>query len=298
MENFMKKVIAICLLMLVSQLTHAQSDTVMFTQLSGRGSANDLWVEMTRSGFEQKNIKYRYEVGTCATSMQSWDSAGDRDPAVMLYTSNWVRASIQTGQPCLLKDIDRVKVYSVVRSPWWVCRNKEKSKPYNARGVKIGYHGPSTPGQDIVKDINDSNGYNWTGIVTKGSGENLTLLINGEIDYGFIASSLARSKITDDSPLECVLSWKKDDSIPYFKDVIKMKKDPSSLLYYTHLIVAKNLTAEQDRKLREIYNVDENPEFKKWISNQNSKSIVPNNSKIYMQQFMMDVKAAMVDYQN
>jgi hypothetical protein len=292
----MKKILFMLLLMPV--MTWA-GDTIMFTQPSGRGGANDLWVEMTRVGLEAQGIKNRYEVGTCATSLDAWAAAGDRDPALMLYSSNWVRASLQTGQPCLIKDLDRVTVYASVRTPWWLCRNKKLSRPFNAQEVILGYHGPSTPGEDIIADVNSRNGYHWRGVDTKGSGANLMLLMNGEIDYGFIASNFARRKIVEvaDSPLECVASWKPNDTIPYFKDVVKMKGDPTNLLYYTQIIIGKNMTAEQDRQLREIYNVKNNAKFQDWVQEMsNGEYEVPRNGQQFMNRFVDNVKQVMVNY--
>jgi hypothetical protein len=290
-----------CVLLATHALTWAAGDTVMFTQPSGRGGANDLWVEMTRNGLESKNIKNRYEVGTCATSLEAWNAAGDREPALMLYSSNWLRSALQTGQPCQIQDLDRITVYAAVRTPWWLCRNKTKSRPVNAQGVILGYHGPSTPGEDIIADINARNGYNWRGVDTKGSGANLMLLTNGEIDYGFIASNFARRKITEvpDSPLECVASWKRGDSIPYFRDVIKMKGDPGDLLYYTQIIIGKNMTVEQDRQLREIYNVKVNPKFQDWIQEtSNGEYDVPRDSQKFMSEFVAKVRQVMKFYQH
>lgn len=275
------------------------SSPIMFTQPSGRGTGNDMWVELTRSGFERQGMSHRYEVGTCATSIKAWNDAGERDPAVMLYSSNWARTALQTGQPCLVEDLDRITVYAVVRTPWWVCRNKTKSRPLNEKGIRVGYHGPSTPGEDIIADVNASNGYDWKGVVTKGSGANLMLLMNGEIDLGFMASPFARRKVYDDpnSPLECVMSWKQNDSIPYFKDVVKMKGDPSGLLYYTQLIIGKNLTAEQDRQLREIFDAKKNPQYQDWLKAQASVPSVPTNSYSYLLEFMARVKSVMANYQ-
>lgn len=275
------------------------SQPIMFTQPSGRGTGNDMWVEMTRSGLESAGLTHRYEVGTCATSIQAWDKAGDREPALMLYSSNWTRTALQTGQPCLVKDLDRITVYAVVKTPWWMCKNKTKSRPFDAVGVTVGYHEPSTPGQDIFADINKTNNWNWKGISTKGSGANLMMLINGELDYGFMASPFARRKIVDDpsSPLECVASWKKDDTIPYFKDVIKMQGDPSGLLYYTQIIIGKNLTAEQDQKLKKIFNSELNPKFKDWVNAQSSRAETPKDSHSFMKQFIEQVKQVMVNYQ-
>jgi hypothetical protein len=77
----MKKVLMSLLLSIMSMSVLAAGDTVMFTQLSGRGTANDLWVEMTRTGLEERGIKNRYEVGTCATSLEAWNAAGTTEPA-------------------------------------------------------------------------------------------------------------------------------------------------------------------------------------------------------------------------
>ena len=288
------------LLSIVSMSVLAAGDTVMFTQLSGRGTANDLWVEMTRAGLEERGIKNRYEVGTCATSLEAWNAAGTTEPALMLYSSNWTRTALQTGQPCLVKDLDRVTVYVAARTPWWLCKNKKLSKPFDAKEVILGYHAPSTPGKDIIADINARNKYNWKGVDTKGSGANLMLLTNGEIDYGFIASNFARRKITEvpDSPLECVASWKPNDTIPYFRDLIPMKGDPTDLLYYTQIIIGKNMTAEQDRQLKEIYNIRTNTKFQNWIQEMsNGEYLVPQNNQQFLKQFMQQVKAAMKSYQ-
>jgi hypothetical protein len=295
----MKRLIMMLLACLMPVMAWGAGDTIMFTQLSGKGTANDLWVEMTRVGMESKGIKNRYEVGTCATSLEAWNAAGDRDPALMLYSSNWVRSSLQTGQPCLVKDLDRVTVYVAVRTPWWLCKNRTKSKQFSDKGVTIGYHMSSIPGEDIIADINARNGYQWRGVDTKGSGANLMLLTNGEIDYGFIASNFARRKITEvpGSPLECVASWKPNDTIPYFKDLIKMKGDPTNLLYYTQIIIGKNMTAEQDRQLREIYNIRTNTKFQEWIQEMsNGEYEVPRNSQQYMNQFVTTVKQVMGNY--
>ena len=293
----MKKLI-VSLLFVVPLLAHG-SDPVVFTQPSGRGTANDLWAEMTRIGLESKGLRHRYEVGTCASSLDAWNSAGKQTPIVMLYSSNWARTALQTGQPCLLKDNEQLTVYAAVRTPWWMGRNKTKSRPFDAKEVLLGYHGPSTPGEDIVADINVANGYRWRGVDTKGSGANLMLLTNGEIDYGFIASNFARRKIVEasNSALECVASWKKGDTIPYFKDLVKMKGDPTNLLYYTQIIVGKNLTAEQDRLIREIYNVKTNAKFQEWIQDMsNGDYEVPKDSKKFMEDFTNNVKQVMNVY--
>ena len=272
---------------------------IMFTQPSGRGTGNDMWVEMTRAGLESAGLPHRYEVGTCATSIQAWDNAGTREPALMLYSSNWTRTALQTGQPCLVKDLDRITVYAVVKTPWWVCKNKTKSRAFDAPGVTVGYHEPSTPGQDIFDDINKTNNWSWKGISTKGSGANLMMLINGELDYGFMASPFARRKILDDpsSPLQCVASWKKNDVIPYFKDIVKMQGDPSGLLYYTQIIIGKNLTPDQDKKIRSIFDAKQNPKFQDWVNAQASQSDVPSDSQQFMNNFIQDVKKVMSTYQ-
>jgi len=289
----------LCLLFVIPAWSWATGDTIMYTQPSGRGGANDLWVEMTRVGLESKNLKNRYEVGTCATSLEAWNSAGDREPALMLYSSNWLRTALQTGQPCLVQDLDRITVYVSVRTPWWLCRNKTKSRPFNAPGVIMAYHGPSTPGEDIIADVNSTNGYNWRGVDTKGSGANLMLLLNGEIDYGFIASNFARRKIVEvaDSPLDCVASWKPKDSIPYFRDQVRMKGDPTNLLYYTQIVIGKNLTVEQDRKLREIYDSKTNPKFQEWVQETaGGEYEVPQDSQKFMKQFVANVQQVMLSY--
>ena len=236
------------MLFLVSGLSWG-GDVITITQPSGRGTSNELWVEMTRNGLESHSATVKYEVGTCATSLQAWDAAGTRDPIIMLYSSNWYRTALQTGQPCAPRDADRLTVYVSTRTPWWLCRNRSLSRPMAAAGVTLGYHAASTPGEDIIADINATNGYHWRGVSTKGTGDNFMLLTNGELDYAFMASNFARRKIVEvpNSPLECVASWKKNDTIPYFKDMIHMKGDPSDLLYYSQIIVGKNLTLEQDR---------------------------------------------------
>lgn len=294
----MKHIIASLVISALIPVT-SWASTIMFTQPSGRGTGNDMWVELTRSGLERQGLQHRYEVGTCATSIKAWNDAGTRDPAVMLYSSNWARTALQTGQPCLVEDLDRITVYAVVRTPWWACRNKTKSRAMDAPGFRVGYHGPSTPGEDIIADVNASNGYSWKGVATKGSGENLMLLMNGEIDLGFMASPFARRKVQDDpnSPLECVLSWNPQDTIPYFRDRVKMKGDPTNLLYYTQIIIGKNLTADQDRKLREIFDAKKNPQFQDWLNAQSSVPTVPKDSPAYMRDFIKRVKEVMTTYQ-
>jgi hypothetical protein len=94
-----------------------------------------------------------------------------------------------------------------------------------------------------------------------------------------------------------VASWKPNDTIPYFKDLIKMKGDPTNLLYYTQIIIGKNMTAEQDRQLREIYNIRTNTKFQEWIQEMsNGEYEVPRNSQQYMNQFVTTVKQVMGNY--
>lgn len=274
----------------------AATEPLMFTQLSGRGTSNDIWVEITRRGLESNSIPYRYVVGTCATGVEAWQKAGDSDPAVMLYSSNWLRHALQSGNPCLVDDHKRIKVLAVMRSPWLMCRNKKTSRPFNAPGVTLGYHAPSTPGKDIVSDINTSNGWQWKAVSTKGSGDNLMLLTNGDLDYGFINAPYARAKITADSPVECVLSWKRQDSLPFFLDQIKMSKDPSDLLYFTQIVIAKNVPDDKLAVLRSTYDRESNPQFRDWILNQGDFLPEPKDSQRFMDDFSVQVRRVMQNF--
>lgn len=294
MKSYLKSIA--CLFFIGTASLSAAETPVMFTQLSGRSTSNDIWVEITRQGLEKNNIKYNYVVDTCATSVEAWNKAGNRDPAVMLYSSNWLRHALVSGNPCQVKDHDRVTVLGSMRAPWLLCRNKKTSRPWDAAGVTLGYHAPSTPGKDIVKDINASNGWKWKAVSTKGSAENLLLLTNGDLDYGFIAAPYARSKIGPNSPLECVLSWKRGDSLPFFLDRIKMANDPSELLYYTQVIIAKNLNPAQEKALRDTYNIKINQQFRDWVTNQGDYIPPTESGEKYMKRFENSVKSAIEKY--
>ena len=272
-------------------------EPLMFTQLSGRGTSNDIWVEITRRGLEGHNVPYKYVVGTCATGVEAWHKAGDSDPAVMLYSSNWLRHALQSGNPCLVDDHQRIRVMAVMRSPWLMCRNKKTSRPFDAPGVTLGYHAPSTPGKDIVADINASNNYQWKAVSTKGSGDNLMLLTNGDLDYGFINAPYARAKITADSPVECVLSWKRGDDLPFFLDRVRMSKDPSDLLYFTQIVIGKNLSESQMQALSTTYNAETNAQFGDWIRNQGDFLSAPKDSHKFMDDFAARVRKAMQHFQ-
>lgn len=286
----MKKLLA--LLLFASCSVVMARDPLTFTQPSGRGTSNDIWVELTKSALEESKVPYRYEVGTCHTSLQAWNRAGTLYPVVMLYSSNWARASLQSGLPCLPHDLDQIKVYAIIKQPWWLCYNTKTSKPMNAPGVKIGYHPPSIPGRDIFADINRNNKFDWKGVPNKGSGESLLMLTNGDVDYAFVAKSFATTKITADSPLKCNLSWKKNDDIPYFLDQVKMTNDPSSMLYFTSMVIGKNLPADMDSLARKIYDQN-NPKFAAWMKTLNTTAQTTNDSKKFMREFMDQIRRDM-----
>jgi len=297
MELTMKKLFAMLLAMMVLKSAPGlATEPLMFTQLSGRGTSNDIWVEITRRGLESHSVPYRYVVGTCAAGVEAWNKAGNTDPAVMLYSSNWLRHALHSGNPCLVDDHQRITVIAVMRSPWLMCRNKKTSRPFDAAGVTLGYHAASTPGKDIVADINASNGWQWKAVSTKGSGDNLMLLTNGDLDYGFINAPYARAKITADSAVECVASWKRGDDLPFFMDRIKMSKDPSDLLYFTQIIIGKNLSAQQASVLKSTYDPAINPAYKTWIQNQGDYHGAPTNSAVFMDQFSNQVRRAMENF--
>jgi hypothetical protein len=68
-------------------------------------------------------------------------------------------------------------------------------------------------------------------------------------------------------------------------------------LYYTQIIIGKNLTADQDRKLREIFDAKKNPQFQDWLNAQSSVPTVPKDSPAYMRDFIKRVKEVMTTYQ-
>lgn len=281
----MKK--TLCAFLLALWLPAVQAtDPVMFTQPSGRGTGNDVWVELTRDGLANAGISHRYEVGTCHTSITAWNKAGTQSPALMLYSSNWARKSMQTGIPCIMQDFDRVTVYAVIRQPWWICHNSRTSQPINAAKVRVGFSDKIIPMDqaDFFQDINRTNNFNWQFVPNNGSGDAFLMLANGDVDYAFVSKNFAKNKLAN-SDVRCDMSWNPRDEIPYALTRFQIAKDPTNILYFTNIVIGKNITVEQDRVLRQVYS-DQNPKFQNWMASLATESHPPKNSQIWIRDFI------------
>jgi hypothetical protein len=285
----MKKLLIGLLITITSTLAFS-SGPVMFTQPSGRGTSNDIWVELTRSALADAGVSHRYEVGTCQTSIAAWRDAGTKQPSLMLYSSNWARGSLQNGIPCIMDDFDKITVYAVIRQPWWICHNAKTSKPLNSARVKVGYPAKIVPidAKDLFDDINKLNGFDWRLVPNNGSGDSFMMLLNGDVDYAFVSKSFAKNKITN-TDVQCNLSWKPDDEIPFFLDKIRMTNDPTNILYFTSIVIGKNMTPELDQLAKNTYS-NRNPKFNSWMDSMSAKSIHPSDSRTWMNNFINTIR--------
>jgi len=263
-------------------MTSMAADTVMFTQPSGRGTGNDVWVEITRAGLTEAGINNRYEVGTCHTSISAWTESGNKSPALILYSSNWARKSLRSGLPCIMQDLEQATVYAVIRQPWWICHNVKTSKSIHAGNVRMGFSDKIIPvsHEAFFKDVNQTNGFDWKFVPNKGSGDAFLMLANGDVDFAFVSKNFAKNKLTG-TDVRCDMSWNPNDEISYALSKFRVTNDPTDIFYFTNIVIGKNIDADLHKKLSWIYS-DQNPKFQNWMRSLDASSQPPADSKKWL----------------
>lgn len=249
----MKKIsIVLTALLLTTQCWAADIKVI---QPSGKNTLPERIAKVATTQFDEHGIKYVYDPGvpgTCKSTIDLWDAA-EKDPVVLVYSAHTMRMSFAKNAPCLPQDnFKTAKVYFNARSPFWLC-GTSSSKPLTAPNVKVGYL-QVMPMNDIIKDINQTNNFTWSGVPSKIVSEVVLMTINGDVDYGFVTPGTIRSAMMTNKNIVCVGSGRSNDIFPDLLTKVKMTGDASAILYYPTIVVAKNLTPEQEKLVFNAYN--------------------------------------------
>lgn len=267
------------ILLATTTLSYAGEGAVTITQPSGRNSATERWITITTPSLDRANQKYEYVVGNCATTVKAWEDAGDREPIVMVYTSTTPRETQLQNLPCTPSETSykNAKIYVNARGAFWLCGSK-KSKPMTADNVKVAFL-YRLPFFDVIDEINSRNKYHWSGVPAKGSPDMLLMLANGDVDYAVVAEGAIRNKLAASGPgFTCSMSGRPVDQYPHITKSLNLKKDPTPILYWSTIVVAKNTTPEQDTMFRNIYNM-RNPDFANTIGKDHDIQPLPKSGQ-------------------
>ena len=219
-----------------------------------------------------------YAPGNCSDSIRAWNNAGSK-PYLLHYSSNMARAELLKGTPCTA-DMANAQIVQIKNQQSWLCSGPHP-KPLNTPGLRIAYQ-MQWPGQDIVADINKLNQWVWKGVPVPGTNDGLIGLANGDFDYYFIIRSGVGDRVKN-GQLVCHASSIPNDSIPYLNNVVKLSEDWDKTVTLHQLVVAKNLSPDQLKKVKDALDPSVNLELKKFLDFNDLKveKIDPDTQKVF-----------------
>lgn len=115
--------------------------------------------------------------------------AAQTQKSIYLIFNDGVATSAKQGKNCY-ENIDNDKVVFMADNTFQVCRKPTTTKKLTDPGVKVGRASVSTV-KAFVTDFNSHNNASIVGIPFSGSKAVLAGVLNGDIDYGIIASDIA-----------------------------------------------------------------------------------------------------------
>lgn len=150
-----------------------------------------------------KNLKVPFTFVSMKDCAASLDYVNNNTDVVYLIASTNAITSKNRGVDCTPKFAPSEIVY-IADNYFSICR-----KPGNTKNImrdKVTMAGASVlPLDGIVRDFNEQNGTNIVPVPLQSSGEIVTSIINGDVDWGMIVSTVATPQVAS-GRLECSYS--------------------------------------------------------------------------------------------
>lgn len=142
-----------------------------------------------------------YQAENCDEARQKFDKT---PKSIMVYNADVGIAAMSKNLNCAMpKTIKADQLVFSGSSYFKICTNKKSPKDIKADKVTLGM-ASVVLSKGIIADYN-SNGFKITGVPFGGSKDVLAAVINGDVDFGFLASSIAQPAI-DSEQISCIYS--------------------------------------------------------------------------------------------
>ena len=260
--------------------------------MGGKGSIQEKEMQSLGKQLQYNSIRTEYFApGNCVEPARLWNQSGNRS-AILHYSTTYANAEQKDGKPCTAS-LAGAQVVMSKPTPNWLC-GPNNPKSLNSSGLRMGIYS-TAPGRDAVADINRLNGLAWRHIPIASTTDGLVAIANGDIDYFLVARAGVGNKI-ETGQLKCLASTVRNDRFPYLGTLFKTSGDLETALTPTHVIIAKNLNADQASVLQRLLDPDQNPEFRAMLEFQNAQIEPIKSNQQALNDFQRRVKMLLETY--
>jgi hypothetical protein len=269
----------------------AQTNPLLM-HMGGKGSVQEREMQFLGKQLAEGGVKTEYFApGNCVEPARLWNQAGAR-PAIMHYSTTYANAEKMNGKPCTA-DLTGAQILMSKPTPNWLC-GPAVPKPLNSTGLRMGIY-LTAPGRDAVSDINRLNGFSWRHIPIASTNDGLVALANSDIDYFLVARAGVGNRI-ETGQITCLASTVPNDRYPSLEKLVKSTGDLETSLTPSHVIIAKNLPADQLAKLRALLDPTQNVEFQQMLNFERAQIEPIKDNQQAFAQFQRRVRLLLVTY--
>lgn len=214
-----------------------------------------------------------------AKSCRDAMSIAEKEKSVLLIPNDIYLQAQRLGQECSPK-LDPTKILITSDAYFEICRKPESNKTFNSPDVTVG-RASVHPIKEWEYDFNKRNNTDVKGIAFSGSGTVLTAVLNGDVDWGFIAREIAEPAVKE-GRIECPYNTEASSPKSLHKKYSMINNE-----YVLKYILITNVT---DKSLfNSLKSAAANPAFLNYLKASKHTNISTDPTQIHVDSYLKSI---------